>query len=359
MPVTTIEWLDNKVKLIDQTKLPAELVYLHIDAVEALGEAIKKLRVRGAPAIGIAAAFGVLLGVQNFFGDDKEKFFSELDRVVACLRGTRPTAVNLSWALARMRRTAEAHRHQPITQIKNELFSEANKIFIEDQQTCRAIGRHGAGLIPNSATIITHCNTGALATADFGTALGIIFTAHAQGKKLHVVVDETRPLLQGARLNMWELMQEGIPCTLICDNTAAFVMQRQKIDCCIVGADRIARNGDTANKIGTYSLAVNAQKHGIPFYVAAPISTIDFNIATGEDIPLEERAAEEITEGFGRRTAPQNACVYNPAFDVTPNDLIAAIITEAGVIRPPFGRRLPELQLHSARVFPVLSGAQK
>ncbi|MGH7457349.1 MAG: S-methyl-5-thioribose-1-phosphate isomerase, partial [bacterium] len=213
--------------------------------------------------------------------------------------------------------------------------------------TCRALGRHGAALIPNPATVITHCNTGALATADFGTALGVLFTAHAQGKKLHVFVDETRPLLQGARLNMWELMQEGIACTLICDNAAAFVMQRQKIDCCIVGADRIARNGDTANKIGTYSLAVNAQKHGIPFYVAAPISTIDFSLATGREIPIEQRAAEEITKGFGRRTAPPDAVVYNPAFDVTPHELIAAIITEAGVVRPPYERHLPELQFRS------------
>jgi methylthioribose-1-phosphate isomerase len=347
MPVTTIEWLDNKVKLIDQTRLPGELVHLHIDQVEVLGEAIKKLRVRGAPAIGIAGAFGVLVGVQHFHGEDKGKFFSELDRVVTYLRGTRPTAVNLSWALERMRRTAETNKEKTVSQIKQLLFAEAQKIFVEDQETCRALGQHGAALIPNPATIITHCNTGALATADFGTALGVLFTAHAQGKKLHVFVDETRPLLQGARLNMWELMQEGIACTLICDNAAAFVMQRQKIDCCIVGADRIACNGDTANKIGTYSLAVNAQKHGIPFYVAAPISTIDFSLATGREIPIEQRAAEEITEGFGRRTAPPNAVVYNPAFDVTPHELITAIITEAGVIRPPYERHLPELQSRS------------
>jgi methylthioribose-1-phosphate isomerase len=344
MPVTTIEWLDNKVKLIDQTKLPGELVHLHVDQVEVLGEAIKKLRVRGAPAIGIAGAFGVLLGVQHFRGEDKNQFFTEMDRVISYLRGTRPTAVNLSWALERMRRTAETNEEKTISQIKQSLFVEAQKIFAEDRETCRALGRHGAALIPNPATIITHCNTGALATADFGTALGVLFTAHAQGKKLHVFVDETRPLLQGARLNMWELMQEGIACTLICDNAAAFVMQRRKIDCCIVGADRIARNGDTANKIGTYSLAVNAQKHGIPFYVAAPISTIDFGLATGKEIPIEQRAAEEITEGFGRRTAPPHAVVYNPAFDVTPHDLITAIITEAGVIQPPYERYLPKLQ---------------
>ena len=345
MPVTTIEWRENKVKLIDQTRLPLELVHLHIDDVETLGEAIKKLRVRGAPAIGVAAALGVLLGIQKFHGEDKENFFFELNRVIKYLRGTRPTAVNLAWALERMHRIAESHRHQTVTQIKSELFAEADKIFLEDQKTCRAIGRHGAELIPDSATIITHCNTGALATADFGTALGVLFNAHGQGKQLHVFVDETRPLLQGARLNMWELMQEKIPCTLICDNMAAFVMQRRKIDCCVVGADRIACNGDTANKIGTYSLAVNAQKHSVPFYVVAPISTIDFKINTGHEIPIEERAAEEITEGFGRRTAPSAAPVYNPAFDVTPNDLITAIITEAGVIRPPYAQNLAKLQM--------------
>ncbi|MCG3119186.1 MAG: Methylthioribose-1-phosphate isomerase [bacterium] len=344
MPVTTIAWIDHKVRLIDQTKLPTDLVYLDIDEVETLGEAIKKLRVRGAPALGVAGAFGVLLGLQKFHDEEKAKFFLELQRVVTYLRGTRPTAVNLAWALERMQRIAEAHREQPLAQIKNALFAEANKIFVEDQQTCRAIGRHGAALIPDPATIITHCNTGALATADFGTALGVAFTAHAQGKKLHIIVDETRPLLQGARLNMWELLQENIPCTLICDNMAAFVMQRRKIDCCLVGADRIARNGDTANKIGTYSLAVNAQKHGVPFYVVAPVSTIDFNIASGQEIPIEERAAEEITEGFGRRTAPFNVEVYNPAFDVTPNDLITAIITEAGAIRPPYAQNLSKLQ---------------
>jgi methylthioribose-1-phosphate isomerase len=347
MPVTTIEWIDNKVKIIDQTRLPAELVYLHIDQVEILAEAIKKLRVRGAPAIGIAGAFGVLLGIQQLHGEDKNQFFAELDRVITCLRGTRPTAVNLSWALERVRRAAEIHRQEPVAEIKKILVAEAQKIYEEDRQTCRALGRHGAELLPDPAIVITHCNTGALATADFGTALGVLFTAHAQGKKLHVFVDETRPLLQGARLNMWELMQEGIPCTLMSDNAAAFVMQRQKVDCCIVGADRIARNGDTANKIGTYSLAVNAQRHGVPFYVAAPISTIDFNIASGAEIPIEQRAAEEVTDGFGRRTAPLGAPVYNPAFDVTPHELIGAIITEAGVIRPPYERNLPILQVRT------------
>lgn len=344
MPVTTIEWSDNKVKIIDQTRLPLELVYLHLRDLDSVAEAIRSLRVRGAPAIGIAAAFGVVLAMQQFLADNRQAFFVELDRVIEVLRATRPTAVNLSWALARMRSVAVVHRGHSLTEIKKILFAESQKILQEDREICRAIGRHGAELVPNPANLITHCNTGALATADFGTALGVLYTAHAQGKKLHVYVDETRPLLQGARLNMWELMQEGIACTLICDNTAAFVMQRHKIEACLVGADRIARNGDTANKIGTYSLAVNAQKHGIPFYVAAPISTIDFKMQRGSQIPIEERSAEEVTGSFGRCTAPAGARVYNPAFDVTPHEFITAIVTEAGVIRPPFEKSLLALE---------------
>ncbi len=341
MPLTTIAWRDGKIRMIDQTRLPGELVYLEIDQLEVLAEAIKSLRVRGAPAIGVAGAFGILLSAQAAIPNDKENFFDRLGRDADFLRRTRPTAVNLGWALDRMQAVAQQHRAESIDQIRARLQNEALTIFEEDRQTCRALGRHGAELVPDSATIITHCNTGALATADFGTALGVLFTAHAQGKKLHVIVDETRPLLQGARLNMWELLQEGIPCTLICDNMAAFYMQRNRVDFCIVGADRIAANGDTANKIGTYSLAVNARHHHVLFYVAAPISTIDFSLASGREIPIEERKPEEITNAFGRRTAPEDSQVYNPAFDVTPNELIAAIITEAGVIRPPFFKNLP------------------
>lgn len=347
MPVSTIAWQNDKIRMIDQTRLPAELVYLDIIALEVLGEAIKSLRVRGAPALGVAGAFGVLISAQSFRSEDTSAFFAQLERDIAYLRATRPTAVNLGWALDRMKRVLETHRAANISAIKAALHTEAERIFEEDRRTCRALAEHGAALVPQHATVITHCNTGALATADFGTALGVLFAAHAHGKKLHVFVDETRPLLQGARLNMWELMNEGIDCTLICDNTAAFVMQRRKIDFCIVGADRIAANGDTANKIGTYSLAVNAQKHGVPFYIAAPISTIDFNIRTGVEIPIEERSAEEVTNGFGRRTAPEGARVYSPAFDVTPNELIAAIITEAGVIRPPFEKNLHAIKPQS------------
>jgi len=328
--------------MIDQTQLPGELVHLDIEDVAVLGEAIQSLRVRGAPAIGIAGAFGILLGTQHFEGSDKSGFFQRLKETAEYLDGTRPTAVNLTWATKRMLARAKACRDQSVDELKTILKEEALAIWQEDRLTCRQLGKHGAELIKAGASILTHCNTGALATADFGTALGVVFAAHAQGKKVHVYADETRPLLQGARLNTWELMNEGIDVTLICDNTAAFVMQQGKVDCVILGADRIAANGDTANKIGTYNVAVIAEKHRVPFYVAAPFSTIDFDLQQGSQIPIEERAAAEVTEGFGRRTAPQGTKVYSPAFDVTPNDLITAIITEKGVIYPSFKKNLRE-----------------
>ncbi len=336
MPVTTIEWSDGKVRMIDQTKLPLELVYLNIDDVRVLAEAIKLLRVRGAPAIGIAGAFGLVLGVQNFDGDNKAGFYNQLNQTAAFLNATRPTAVNLSWAINRMKNVADEYKAHSVAEIKARLLKEAKTIWKEDRKICRRIGKNGAKLIKNGFTVLTHCNTGALATADYGTAIGVVFAANEQGKKVSVFADETRPLLQGARLNVWELKNEDIDVTLITDSAAAFVMQKQKVDCVIVGADRIARNGDTANKIGTYSVAVSAEKHGVPFYVAAPYSTIDFHIKDGSEIPIEERDPKEITEGFGRRTAPVDAKVYNPAFDVTPHELITAIITEEGVVEPPF-----------------------
>jgi len=336
MPVTTIEWTNNQIRMIDQTKLPEELIHLEISDIEVLAEAIKSLRVRGAPAIGIAGAFGVVLGVQNFAREDKEAFFKQLKETSEYLSATRPTAVNLSWAIQRMNRVADEHKSKPVAEIREQLLKEAQTIWEEDREICRRLGKHGAQLLKDGFNVLTHCNTGALATADYGTAIGVVFAANEEGKKLHVYADETRPLLQGARLNVWELMNENIDVTLICDNTAAFVMQQKKIDCAIVGADRIAANGDTANKIGTYNVAVLCEKHGVPFYVAAPYSTIDFNLQNGSQIPIEERAAEEITHGFGRRTAPLNTKVYSPAFDVTPNDLIAGIITEEGVIEPPY-----------------------
>lgn len=322
--------------MIDQTKLPEELTYLEISDTEVLAEAIKSLRIRGAPAIGIAGAFGMVLGVQNFAGEEKEVFFKQLKETSEYLNATRPTAVNLSWAIQRMNGVAEQNKDKPVAEIKEQLLKEAQTIWEEDRKICRRLGKHGAKLLKDGFNVLTHCNTGALATVDYGTALGVVFAANEEGKKLHVYADETRPLLQGARLNVWELMNESIDVTLICDNTAAFVMQQKKIDCAIVGADRIAANGDTANKIGTYNVAVLCEKHGVPFYVAAPYSTIDFNLRNGSQIPIEERAAEEITEGFGKRTAPLNTKVYSPAFDITPNELIASIITEEGVIEPPY-----------------------
>ncbi|MCH7678765.1 S-methyl-5-thioribose-1-phosphate isomerase [candidate division KSB1 bacterium] len=336
MPVTTIEWTNNQIRMIDQTKLPEELTYLEISDTEVLAEAIKSLRIRGAPAIGIAGAFGMVLGVQNFAGEEKEVFFKQLKETAEYLNATRPTAVNLSWAIQRMNGVAEQNKDKPVAEIKEQLLKEAQTIWEEDRKICRRLGKHGAKLLKDGFNVLTHCNTGALATVDYGTALGVVFAANEEGKKLHVYADETRPLLQGARLNVWELMNESIDVTLICDNTAAFVMQQKKIDCAIVGADRIAANGDTANKIGTYNVAVLCEKHGVPFYVAAPYSTIDFNLRNGSQIPIEERAAEEITEGFGKRTAPLNTKVYSPAFDITPNELIASIITEEGVIEPPY-----------------------
>lgn len=342
MPVKTIEWKDGKVRLIDQTRLPHELVHIETDEVETLGEAIRSLRVRGAPAIGIAAAFGVVIGVQKA-PDEPQAFYQQLRTTIDFLRTTRPTAVNLFWALDRMWAVAQSRRGQPVAQIKAALLAEAQQILEEDRRTCRQIGHHGAALLPDPAEVLTHCNTGALATADYGTALGVVYAAVEQGKRVHVYADETRPLLQGARLNAWELMQEGIPVTVIADGAAGFVMQQRKVDCVIVGADRIAANGDTANKIGTYALAVLARHHGIPFYVAAPISTIDFTLRSGDQIPIEERDPEEVRSCGGHRIAPAGADAYNPAFDLTPHDLISAIITEAGVIEPPFARNLREL----------------
>ena len=341
MPVTTIEWCEDKIRLIDQTRLPMELVHIEIEDVETLMEAIVSLRVRGAPAIGVAAAFGVLLGVKRFDAtSDKNEFYSELATIIKKINNTRPTAVNLAWALNCMAMVAQKLREQSVPEIKNRLLSEAQRIYREDQNINRKLAGYGAALIPEDAQIITHCNTGALATVDYGTARGACLPAHHSEKKVHVWVDETRPLLQGARLNMWELQNEGIDCTLICDNMAAMVMARHPIDLCIVGADRIVANGDTANKIGTYSLAVLARHHGIPFYVAAPTSTFDLTLSTGADIPIEMRGEAEITNGFGRRTAPEKSKDYAPAFDVTPAGLISANITERGVIRPPYPESL-------------------
>ncbi|MBN2217692.1 MAG: S-methyl-5-thioribose-1-phosphate isomerase [Pirellulales bacterium] len=334
----TLHWKgeeSGRLVLIDQTRLPGEFVEIECRTVEQVWEAIKTLRVRGAPAIGVAAAYGVCLGLQTVAGADGPALLAQLDEVTAYLAASRPTAVNLFWALDRMKRTAAAlaGRASP-DRITAALLAEARAIHEEDRQMCRAIGRHGAPLLKGVEGVLTHCNAGGLATADYGTALAVVYTAVEQGQTLHVWADETRPLLQGARLTAWELHERGIDVTLICDSMAAVVMRERRVQAVITGADRIAANGDAANKIGTYGVALLAAAHGIPFYVAAPTSTFDLSIADGEAIPIEQRDPAEITHGFGRQTAPEGIGVYNPAFDVTPARLITAIICERGVIRP-------------------------
>jgi methylthioribose-1-phosphate isomerase len=301
------------------------------------------LRVRGAPAIGIAAAYGVCLGLQSALVGDRRQFAAQLDRVVRYLASSRPTAVNLFWALDRMRgRAAQVTGGSPHEQLA-ALWQEAKGIHAEDREICRAIGRHGAELLKDGQGVLTHCNAGGLATSEYGTALSVLFTAQDLGKRLHVLVDETRPLLQGARLTAWELMQRGVDATLICDSMAAQVMKEGRVQAVITGADRISANGDAANKIGTYGVAVLARAHAIPFYIAAPKSTFDFSISTGAEIPIEQRHPKEVTHGFGRQTAPENVSVYNPAFDVTPAELITAIITEHGIIQPVTADRIREV----------------
>jgi methylthioribose-1-phosphate isomerase len=334
--IETIRWVGDErghLVLIDQTRLPLELIELECRDVETVWEAIKQLRVRGAPAIGIAAAYGVVLGLQT--PGAAGAIATRLNEVAGYLATSRPTAVNLFWALDRMRTKGNAllSQHSPGT-LLGGLLDEARAIHEEDRAICRAIGRYGAELLAANSGVLTHCNAGGLATAEYGTALSVLFTCQDQGKQLHVFVDETRPLLQGARLTAWELAQRGMQATLICDNMAGQVMREGKVQAVIVGADRIAANGDTANKIGTYSVAVLAAAHGIPFYVAAPSTTFDLTIDSGEQIPIEERSPDEITRGFGRQTAPDGIGVYNPAFDVTPARLIKAIITERGLIDP-------------------------
>jgi len=336
MEPKTIEWIDGKVIIIDQTKLPLAEVYIEISDYRELASAIKQLKIRGAPAIGIAGAFGVCLGANEIITEDIAEFKGRMNSIIGALAATRPTAVNLFWALSRMREIIDTNIGMKPGQIKIKLVEEANRILKEDQATCRLMGEHGATLVKDGDTVLTHCNAGALATGGIGTALGVIFTAARQGKKIKVFADETRPLLQGARLTTWELMQAGIDVTLICDNMAAWVMQQGWINCVIVGADRIAANGDAANKIGTYNLAVLAHYHRVPFYVVAPTATFDLNLKSGNEIPIEQRSPEEVTEGYGMRTAPNDVSVYNPAFDVTPNELIQAIVCEKGVFHPPY-----------------------
>ena len=335
----TIEWDDNAVRIIDQTSLPVSLVYERIDRIEVMHDAIRQLRVRGAPAIGIAAAFGLYLGIKDSPDTTNGPDLLVLLREKADFLATaRPTAVNLFWALERVKlKAAELVRERiPSSRIKKQLLQEAMDILEEDRQMCRRIGEYGIKLLEGKKSILTHCNAGGLATSEYGTALAPVYLAAEKGRFIHVYADETRPLLQGARLTSFELRQAGIPVTLICDNMAATVMARGLVDAVFVGADRIASNGDTANKIGTYGVAVLAQAHNIPFYVAAPASTFDRNLASGKEIPIEERNSSEITHGFGKQTAPSDIQVFNPAFDVTPSHLITSFITDRGVIAPPF-----------------------
>jgi methylthioribose-1-phosphate isomerase len=334
MAIQTIRWDKNSIKIIDQTRLPNRLVYLKFRDIKGFWHAIKKLQVRGAPALGVAAAYGVYLGMKDSRAKDRAEFMRELDKTIAFVGSSRPTAVNLFWGMERMRDAASASRSRTVLGIKKDLLSEAHRIYEEDRAICRKMAEHGARLIKDGDAVLTHCNAGALATADYGTALGVLYRAKEKGRRFRVYADETRPLLQGARLTTWELMHEGIDVTLICDNMAAYVMGSGKITKVIVGADRITRNGDAANKIGTYGVAVLAKYHKIPFYVAAPVSTIDFRMPHGRRVPIEERRPEEITVVGGRMLAPKGVKTCCPAFDVTPAKLITAIITEKGIFKP-------------------------
>ncbi len=326
--------------MIDQTRLPLEEKYVTCRDYREVAKAIREMIIRGAPAIGVAAAMGVALGVEQADAADLDR---EFETICNTLAATRPTAVNLFWAIDRMKRLYAALRGQPVDAIRRRLTEEARLMREEDIAICRAIGSHGAALVPDGRTVLTHCNAGALATAGYGTALGVIRAAVESGKRIDVFADETRPFLQGARLTVWELQQDGIPTTLITDNMAGHFLKSGRIGCVVVGADRIAANGDVANKVGTYSVAVLAKENGVPFFVAAPVSTLDLTLASGDGIPIEQRAAEEVTHVFGRPVAPAGTCVENPAFDVTPARYVSAIITEKGVARAPYEESLRAL----------------
>ncbi len=339
----SIEWQDNALRLLDQRKLPAETVYLELRDPQMVAEAIRTMVVRGAPAIGAAAAYGLALAALHSTAQRTTDIVREVEQAADLLRASRPTAVNLFWAIQRVMDKVRASRDLTPDALRDIILREAHAIAAEDIQANKQIGLNAQPLIPNPAKILHHCNTGSLATVDYGTALGIIRIAHERGKQVHAYLDETRPRLQGAKLSAWELNQLGIPHTVIVDGASGFVMRKIGIDLCVVGADRIAANGDTANKIGTYNLALVAKAHGVPFYVAAPTSTIDMSIRCGDDIPIEERDAEEITHVGSERVVPEGSPVLNYAFDVTPADLITAIITEKGVAYPPFTESLPRL----------------
>jgi len=343
--ITSVEWVAGKVRFIDQTRLPSEEVIEETSDYTVVADAIKKLKIRGAPAIGVAAAFALLLAIEDKKILTLRSLEEELHAAIHLLSQTRPTAVNLFAALDRMRRVYQSVRHDDVGTVRLRLNREAHCIQQEDIEACRKIGEHGAALIAPGSSILTHCNTGALATAGEGTAQSIITTAARQNKIVRVFVDETRPLFQGARLTSWELVKHNIEVVLITDSTAGYLMQQRKISAVIVGADRIAANGDTANKVGTYSIAVLAELHAVPFYIAAPTSTIDLGTESGSQIQVEQRNEEEVTHVGGKRIAAEGVKVFAPAFDITPNRLIIAIITEAGVLKPPFDSAIASLRL--------------
>ena len=348
--IKTVEWTKDGIRMLDQRLLPSEETYLMLRSYEEVAEAIRKMVIRGAPAIGIAAPMGVALGASQSVGTSVADLEDDLQYISEVIGKTRPTAVNLFWAIERMRTTFEKNKHlNDVEKVKQILIDEALAIYEEDLTANRAIGRHGAELIQDGATVLTHCNAGALATGgDYGTALGVIRGARDAGKRVAVIADETRPYLQGLRLTAWELQKDDIPVTVITDNMAGHVMKNGKVDAVVVGADRIAANGDTANKIGTYMVAVLAREHGVPFYVAAPLTTLDLSLASGEEIPIEERDPMEITHIRDHQLAPEGVQVHNPAFDVTPHEFITAIITDKGVARPPFVKSLQRLAADDA-----------
>jgi methylthioribose-1-phosphate isomerase len=345
--ILTLEWTSEGVRFIDQTKLPLEETYVLATSYQQVADVIVTMVVRGAPAIGVSAAMGIALGAKQTEAQTLEEFAPEFERICALLAGTRPTAVNLFWAIDRMKGLFNRLRAQnaSLAAVQQALLDEALALYDQDIADCKAIGAHGAALMPDEGGVLTHCNAGALATCGYGTALGVIRGAVERGKRVHVFADETRPFLQGARLTAWELMADGIPTTVICDNMAASLMRQGRIQAVVVGADRIAANGDAANKIGTYSVAILAKEHGIPFYVAAPWSTIDRATLTGDAIPIEERSAVEVTHHGGKQLTPHGVGICNPAFDVTPAKYITAIVTERGVLRNPYTESLEAMEL--------------
>jgi methylthioribose-1-phosphate isomerase len=341
--IKTLEWTDDGVRFIDQTKLPTEEVYVTCKDYEEVATAIRDMIVRGAPAIGVAAAMGVALGVRDAEGDHVAELRRQFNQICDTIGETRPTAVNLFWAIRRMQDRFEQVSEMPVAQIKQAMVTEAQRMYVEDIAANEAMGRNGAVLLPSSGGVLTHCNAGALATCGYGTALGVIRAAVESGKKIHVYADETRPFLQGSRLTAWELVKDNIPTTVISDNMAGALMRQGKIGAVIVGADRIAANGDVANKIGTYTVAVLAKEHGIPFYVAAPWSTVDLETPDGSKIPIEQRSSREVTHIAGKQMTPNGVKIENPAFDVTPNQYVTAIITERGLAKAPLGESLKQL----------------